>query len=191
MIKIGILSSYNGSGFDALYNAIKNNVLDAEISIVISNNTKAKVLENAKNRDIPNFIVNSKIYPNDNLDDKITSLLLEHKCDYIFLSGFMKKIEKKLLKTFENRILNSHPSLLPSFGGKGMYGRFVHEAVIKAKAKKAGVTIHYVNENYDEGKYLLQNELEVADQESVDSLENRVKELESLTIVEAFKILIK
>ena len=189
MIKIGILSSHNGSGFDALYEAIQDNKLNAEVSVVISNNSSSNVLKNAKKRNISNYVVNSKIYENENLDEKITNLLKEHKCDYIFLSGYMKKIEKNLLKSFENKIFNSHPSLLPAFGGHGMYGSLVHEAVIKQKASKTGVTIHYVNENYDEGEYLLQKSLEVYENESVESLENRVKDLEASTIVEAFKLL--
>lgn len=186
MIKIGILSSYNGSGFDALYKAINEKVLDAQISVVISNNTGANVLKNAASRNIPNFLVNSKIFPDENIDKKITELLLEHSCDYVFLSGYMKKIEENLLKNFPNKIINSHPALLPNFGGRGMYGRFVHEAVVKAKSKESGATIHYVNENYDEGSFVIQKSLKIEENESVDSVESRVKSLETIAIVEAF-----
>lgn len=186
MIKIGVLSSYNGSGFDALYEAINNKVLDAEIVVVLSNNTDANVLKNAKKRAIPNFLVNKKVFPDINLDEQITSILVNYACDYVFLAGFMKKIEKNLLKTFPNKIVNSHPALLPKFGGVGMYGRFVHEAVVKNSEEKTGVTIHFVNENYDEGEYILQKSLEIKENESVLSVETRVKELETKAIVEAF-----
>ena len=103
----------------------------------------------------------------------------------------MKKIESNLLNAFPNKIINTHPALLPSiYGGKGMYGRFVHEAVIKNKEKKSGVTIHYVNEVYDEGEIILTKELELDNNETVDSLEDKIKELESIAIVEAFEKLL-
>lgn len=188
--RIGILSSHNGSGFDTLQEACENKELDAQIVLVISNNTDAKVLKKASNKNIPNFIVNAKKYPEENLDEKITKLMSEFKVDYIFLSGFMKKIEKNLVSTFENKIVNSHPALLPKFGGKGMYGTNVHKAVIQAKQKESGCTIHFVNENYDEGEFILQNSIKLEENESVESLEEKIKILESKSIVQAFKKLI-
>ncbi len=191
MKKIGILASYNGSGFETIQKAIQNNEFDAKVVVVITNNTNAGVLQKAQSYNIPHFIINDKRYPNENLDEKITKLLLEFECDYIFLSGYMKKIESKLLSAFPNKIINTHPAILPSiYGGVGMYGRFVHEAVIKNGEKKSGVTIHYVNEVYDEGEKILVKELELEEDETVDSLENRIKELEKDAIVEAFKKLL-
>src|SRR5574344_1068126 len=158
MKKIGILASYNGSGFETIQKAIEDKILDA------------------------------KVVPNENLDLKITNILKEYECDYIFLSGFMKKIEDNMLKTFENKIINTHPAILPSiYGGAGMYGHFVHEAVVKNGEKKSGVTIHYVNENYDEGEKILIKELLLDENETAETLENRIKELEKIAIVEAFK----
>lgn len=191
MKKIGILASYNGSGFETIQKAIQNNEFDAKVVVIITNNTNAGVLQKAQSYNIPHFIINDKRYPNENLDEKITKLLLEFECDYIFLSGYMKKIESKLLSAFPNKIINTHPAILPSiYGGVGMYGRFVHEAVIKNGEKKSGVTIHYVNEVYDEGEKILVKELELAVNETVDSLETRIKELEKEAIVEAFKKLL-
>lgn len=187
MQRIGILSSHNGSGFDTIQKACEEKKLNAQIVLVISNNTNAKVLEKAEKNNVPNFIINSKKYPNENLDKKITNLMKEFKVDYIFLSGYMKKIEENLIKGFENRIINSHPALLPKFGGKGMYGSFVHKAVINAKEKESGCTIHFVNENYDEGEYILQNKILLEENETLETLENKIKELESLTIIQAFK----
>ncbi len=191
MIKIGILSSHNGSGFSSIQNACEKNILNAQVVVVISNNTTAKVLEKAAKKEIPNYLINSKLFPDQNLDEKITNLMLEHEVDYIFLSGYMKKIEKNLLSSFENKILNSHPALLPNFGGPGMFGRNVHEAVIAAKVKEAGVTIHTINENYDEGEYILQKSIDVLDNDTVDSIEEKIKHLESIAIVEAFQKLLK
>lgn len=185
MKKIGILSSHNGSGFDTIVHACENKILDAHVMVVISNNSNAQVLQKAQQKDIPNFIVNSKLYPEENLDEKITMLLQTYKCDVVFLSGYMKKIENNLLKAFPNAIVNSHPALLPKFGGVGMYGTKVHEAVIAAKEKISGCTVHFVNEHYDEGEYILQNTLLLEENETVETLENKIKELESVTIIEA------
>ena len=191
MTKIGILASYNGSGFETIQKAINEKILDAKVVVVITNNSNAGVLEKAESYNIPYFVINDKRYPGQDIDDKITRLLLEFGCDYIFLSGYMKKIESKLLSAFPNKIINTHPAILPSqYGGKGMYGRFVHEAIIENKEKKSGVTIHYVNEVYDEGEKILVKELLLDENETVDSLENRIKELEKEAIVEAFKKLL-
>ena len=191
MKRIGILASYNGSGFETIQKAIEDKILDAQIVVVVTNNSTANVLNKADKYNIPNFIINDKRYPNEDLDERITRLLVEFKCDYIFLSNIKKKIESKLLKAFQNKIVNTHPALLPSiYGGKGMYGRFVHEAIIKNGEKISGVTIHYVNEVYDEGEIILTKELEILENETVDSLENRIKDLESIAIVEAFKKLL-
>ena len=185
--KIGILASYNGSGFETIQKAINEKILNAKVVVVITNNSNAGVLEKAESYDIPHFVINDKRYPGQDIDDKITRLLLEFGCDYIFLSGYMKKIESKLLSAYPNKIVNTHPAILPSiYGGAGMYGRFVHEAVIKNGEKKSGVTIHYVNEVYDEGEKILVKELELDPNETVETLENRIKDLEKVAIVEAF-----
>ena len=191
MKRIGILSSHNGSGFETIQKACQNKELDAQVVLVISNNSDAKVLQKAENENIPNFIINSKKYPNENLDRKITKLMNEFKVDFIFLSGYMKKLEKELITTYKNRIINSHPALLPKFGGKGMYGSNVHKAVIEANEKKSGCTIHFVNENYDEGEYILQKKLDISNSETVESLEDRIKSLEAKAIVEALQKVIK
>lgn len=188
MTKIGILASYNGSGFETIQKAIENKILDAKVVVVITNNTNAGVLEKAESYNIPYFIINDKRYPGLDIDDKITRLLLEFGCDYIFLSGYMKKIESKLLSAYPNKIINTHPAILPSiYGGVGMYGRFVHEAVIKNSEKESGVTIHFVNEVYDEGEKILVKKLKLEENETVDTLEEKIKNLEKEAIVEAFK----
>jgi len=181
MKKIAILASHNGSGFEAIHNAILEQRLSLKIEIVISNNPDAQVLKKAKKFKIPTAVINKST--DENPDAKIYEVLQNHACETIFLSGYMKKLSSLLTQGFY--IINSHPSLLPKFGGTGMYGRFVHEAVIEAKEQQSGVTVHEVNENYDEGKILLQNSLELTQDETVDTLEERVKALEKETIVEA------
>ena len=188
MKKIGILASYNGSGFETIQKAIEDGILDAKVEVIITNNSNAGVLEKASKYGIKSFVINKNLFPNENLDLKIAQTIKEFECDYIFLSGFMKKIEDNMLKTFENKIINTHPAILPSiYGGAGMYGHFVHEAVVKNGEKKSGVTIHYVNENYDEGEKILIKELFLNENETAETLENRIKELEKIAIVEAFK----
>jgi len=191
MKKIGILSSHNGSGYVTLDKACKEGRLDAQIVVVISNNSKANVLQIAESRGTNTHVINQNLFPDENLDQKITALLQEYECDYIFLSGYMKKLETILVSTYENKIVNSHPALLPKFGGKGMYGRNVHDAVIQAKEKESGVTIHFVNEEYDKGEFILQNSLKIEEGCSVEELENNIKSLESTSIVEAFQKLIQ
>ncbi|PNV82374.1 MAG: phosphoribosylglycinamide formyltransferase [Sulfurimonas sp.] len=183
MTKVAVLSSHNGSGFNALYEALIKKELNIELVLVISNNQNALVLQNAANYAIDNFVVNSKTDANP--DEKIALLLKEYGCEYIFLSGYMKKLSSTLTRNFN--IINSHPALLPNYGGEGMYGRYVHEAVIKNREKESGVTIHKVNENYDEGEILLQKKVTLSEDESVESLEKKIKMLEQLAIVEVFK----
>lgn len=188
MKKIGILASYNGSGFETIQKAIEQGILNAKICVIITNNSDAGVLQKASKYCIKSFVINKNLFPNENLDLKIAQTLKAYECDYIFLSGFMKKIEENMLKTFPERIINTHPAILPSiYGGAGMYGHFVHEAVVKNGEKKSGVTIHYVNENYDDGEKILIKELDLNENETAESLENRIKELEKTAIVEAFK----
>ena len=188
MKKIGILASYNGSGFETIQKAIETGILNAKVEVIITNNSDAGVLEKASKYGIKSFVINKNLFPDENLDLKIAQTLKEYECDYIFLSGFMKKIEDNMLKTFENKIINTHPAILPSiYGGAGMYGHFVHEAVVKNGEKKSGVTIHYVNENYDEGEKILIKELLLDENETAQTLENKIKELEKIAIVEAFK----
>ncbi|MEA2049617.1 MAG: phosphoribosylglycinamide formyltransferase [Campylobacterota bacterium] len=183
MTKIAIFSSHNGSGFEALYEASIKKELDIEIGVIISNNSAANVLKKAKNLDIPNYIVNDKVC--DNVENRLVELLKEYRCEYIFLSGYMKKISPLITNNY--KVINSHPALLPAYGGAGMYGKYVHEAVVANKEKNSGVTIHEVNENYDEGAIILQNSLTLDENETPESLETKIKALEKITIVQGFQ----
>lgn len=187
MKNLAILASHNGSGFDSIYEAILNNTLDVEIKLVVSNNTNAVVLQKANRYGLTNFLVNSKT--DKNPDQALYQLLQESECKYIFLSGYMKKLSSKITRNF--KVINSHPSLLPHYGGAGMYGRFVHEAVIRDKQKRSGITIHEVSTIYDEGEIIYQESLELSEDETVESLELRIKELEKDTIIKALKICLK
>lgn len=181
MCNLAIFASHNGSSIDPINAAIKSGRLKANLCLIITNNSNAPVLQKAKLLNIPSYIINDKTCQN--VDTSLTTLLNQYNCTNIFLAGYMKKISSQLTKQF--RIINSHPSLLPKFGGKGMYGRFVHNAVIAHKELQSGVTIHYVNENYDEGAIILQQSISIVKDETPLSLENKIKALEKKVIVEA------
>ena len=187
MQKIAIFASHNGSGFDAIYEAILSKKLNAEIVFILSNNTNAPVLTKAKNHHIEHFVVNNKT--DKNPDKQIFSLLKHYNCSYIFLSGYMKMVSADITKNFT--VINSHPSLLPKYGGYGMYGRKVHEAVVENKEVKSGITIHKVNEIYDDGEIILQKELVLNKDESAITLEKRLKIIEKIAIVEGLNKCLK
>ncbi len=184
---IAIFASRNGSNLEPIQKAIKQNKLNANIVLLISNNTNAPVLLKAEQLNINTKVINSK--NSSDITKDIYTELIKYDCKYIVLSGYMKKIDSLITNNFT--ILNTHPALLPSYGGAGMYGKYVHEAVIKNKEQYSGATVHYVNENYDEGKIILQEKLLLDIDETVDSLENKVKELEKKLIVQALQICLK
>jgi phosphoribosylglycinamide formyltransferase-1 len=187
MKNIAVFASHNGSGLDAIVSAVNDGILPLKITLVLSNNTNAKVLQKAKIYKLTCKLVNTKTDANP--DETIYKLLKENKCDYIFLSGYMKKLSPMLTCNF--KIINSHPSLLPKYGGTGMYGRFVHEAVIKNNENTSGVTLHEVNENYDEGKIILQKSLTILPEDTVDTLEEKIKNLEKKAIIEGLALCLK
>ncbi len=181
MINIAILASHNGSGYDTVRQACEENILKLNIKLIISNNTNAPVLEKAKKYGVDNYLVNAKT--SEDVDNTIYDLLKKYDCDYVFLFGYMKKLSPNITQNF--KVINSHPSLLPKYGGAGMYGRLVHEAVVKNKEKKSGVSIHEVNENYDDGAIILQKELLLSSDETPLSLEIKIKKIEKIAIIEA------
>ena len=179
---IALFASHNGSILESLNKYLQTT--QDSIQLIITNNSNANVLNKAKSFNIDSCIVNNSLY--ENPDQKILELLQEYECNFIILAGYMKKISPSVIKNYT--IINSHPALLPKFGGKGMYGRYVHEAVINNKEKTSGVTIHYVNENYDEGALILQKEINLDSNETVGSLEKKIKKLEQIALIEALQI---
>lgn len=187
MKKLAILASYNGSALDAIYEAITSKKLNFEISVIISNNTNAVVLQKAEKLGLAAHLVNTTT--SESPDEAIFNLLNQTQSDYVFLAGYMKKISTQITNNFS--VINSHPALLPKYGGKGMYGHHVHEAVIANKESQSGVTIHNVNENYDEGKIILQKSLSLSHDETALTLETKIKALEKIAIVEALQLCLK
>jgi len=181
-MNLAILASYNATALDAIQNAIANKVLnDVKVKLLISNNTDARAFKRAQKYNIASKLINATLYQD--IDEELFDTLYNNDIDIIFLAGYMKKIPPKVIQNF--KIINSHPALLPKFGGKGMFGSNVHKAVVQSKEKISGVTVHQVNENYDDGKIILQKSLVLHQNETAESLELRIKALEKVAIVEA------
>lgn len=173
MKRIAILAS--GSGTNA-ENIIKffNNHDDIVVTEVLSNKKDAKVLERAKNLGIEHRSFNRNDFSN---SDVVLNILKE-QADYIVLAGFLWKIPGNIIEAFPNKIINIHPALLPNYGGKGMYGMHVHESVIANKEEESGITIHYVNENYDEGATIFQTKIAVLQNDSAEDVAQKIHKLE-------------
>ncbi|ROL57053.1 phosphoribosylglycinamide formyltransferase [Bacteroidetes/Chlorobi group bacterium Naka2016] len=178
-LRIGFLASHNGSNMQAIIDSIKRGELDAIPAVVISNNSNAFALERARREGIPAYHISSKQYPTEEeLDKAILETLIKHNVNIVCLAGYMKKVGPKVLNYFKNRVLNIHPALLPKFGGKGMFGKYVHEAVLKAGEKESGCTVHLVDEIYDHGRILGQKIVPVFPDDTVETLAQRVLEQE-------------
>ena len=145
------------------------------IRLIVCNNPNANVLKRAEQNKIQSILINKEEFYG---GDVLANRLKDEKIDLIVCAGFLWKIPNNILKAFPNKIVNIHPALLPKFGGKGMYGLNVHKVVIDSKEKESGITIHYLNEHYDEGKIILQKKWEVASNETPESLAQKVQTLE-------------
>ena len=192
MKKLGILVSGQGSNMTAILNACEQGYLQDEFEVVISSNPNAKSLTKAKERKIDVISFNETTNKNSEvLDTSICEVLHEHKVDLVLLAGFIKKIGPKVLSVYEGSILNIHPSLLPKYGGQGLYGINVHRAVIGAGEKKSGATIHLVNSDYDKGTILAQKSVIVDADDTPESLAAKVLEVEHVLYVETVKKIIE
>ncbi len=174
-MNIGFLASHGGSNMQAIIDACKAGRLNANPAVVISNNGDSRALERAATEGIPGYYLSSKTHPEPNdLDQAILAALMLHRVDIVALAGYMKKLGPKTLACFKGRILNIHPALLPKFGGQGMYGIRVHEAVLAAGEKESGVTVHLVDEEYDRGPILAQTRVPVMPGDTPEKLAERV-----------------
>lgn len=187
-VKIVIFASGEGSNFINIYNNIVKGEIKAEIVLLISNNPKSGAVKFAENNSINFEIVNEFRFGNQKNVSKQYEIILElYNPDLILLAGFMKKIPNNIVSKFERRIINIHPSLLPKYGGKGYYGRNVHKAVLESNDKYTGVTVHYVNSNYDQGDIILQKKINIEDYDTIELLSNRVLKLEHEVYFEVVK----
>ena len=187
-LRLGFLASHGGSNMQAIIDACKDGRLDAKPAVVISNNSESTALERARREGIPHFHLSSATHPDPaELDAAILRTLEEHGVDLVILAGYMKLLGPETLTRYRGRILNIHPALLPKFGGKGLYGKKVHEAVLAAGERVTGVTIHLVDERYDAGPIVVQSEVPVLDGDTVDSLAARVLQREHQLFAETLQ----
>lgn len=172
----------------AIIDAYKKGETTAIPAVVISNNSKSFALQRAKDEGIPNFHISSASYPeSDDLDNAIIEKMEEFGVNLIILAGYMKKIGVGILRKYKGKILNIHPALLPKFGGEGMYGMNVHKAVIEAKEKESGPTVHLVDEEYDNGRILNQMKIDVNENDTPESLAEKVLAVEHLIYIDTIK----
>ena len=174
-INLGVLASGRGSNLQSIIDAAEKGELAAAVRVVISNNSKAYALERARNHNIPAIHLSHKQFEtSEEFDTALIGTLRKHEVELVVLAGYMKLISPKVCEAYRNRILNIHPALLPSFGGKGMYGIHVHEAVLESGAKISGLTVHIVDEQYDHGPIVLQKPVPVQDDDDPESLAARI-----------------
>ena len=173
-IKIALFASGSGSNAENIANYYSKSTV-FEFPLIISNKADAYVHERAKKLQIPSFTFSREDFL---AGDKIITFLKGYEIDYIVLAGFLLKIPNSLVEAYPNRIINIHPALLPKFGGKGMYGHHVHQAVADAGETESGITIHYVNGNYDEGNVIFQAKCPVLPTDTPDMIAEKVHALE-------------
>ena len=174
MKRMVIFASGSGTNAENVIKYFQKTSL-AEVTLVLTNKKDAKVLDRAKKLSIPaqNFTKNEFVN-----SDKIVTILKDENPDLIVLAGFLLKFPEFILKEFPNKVINIHPALLPKYGGKGMYGMHVHESVVKNKEAETGITIHYVNENYDEGAIIFQDRFILSENETAETVASKIHELE-------------
>lgn len=187
MFKIAVLVSGGGSNLQSIIDSVESNYLNCSIEYVISDKMGAFAIERAKKYNIKTFVFEKKEYSS-NLSDKILELL-DGKVDLIVLAGFLSILRGNIIEKFKNRIINIHPSLIPSFCGKGAYGLKVHEKAIEYGVKITGCTVHFVDEGTDTGSIIIQKAVEVCDNDTPEILQERVLLEEHKALPEAIKMI--
>lgn len=173
MKKIAIFASGEGTNAERIIRYFAERKT-AEVALVITNKMQAGVLKRASRLGIPAVVITAAEFA----EGEALRVLRSHDIDFIVLAGFLLKVPEDILHDYPHRIVNIHPALLPKFGGKGMYGEHVHRAVINAGEVESGITIHYINEQYDEGSIIFQASCPVLPEDTADTLAQRVHELE-------------
>ena len=190
--RIAVFLSGGGSNLQALIDGTKIGILSAKIVWVVSSMRKAYGLKRAEKEKIESFVFKMKKYSSpEAASEDLLSKLKERNIDYIALAGYLKLLPENVVKAYKNRIINIHPALLPKYGGKGMYGHFVHEAVIANKDKESGPTAHLADEIYDNGKILEQIKIPVMESDTPETLAARILEQEHKLYPRALEKLIK
>lgn len=185
--RIAIFASGNGTNAENIINHFKNSDL-AEVILVFSNSKKAKVVEKAVQHNIQTVLFTSDEL---NKENGVLKTLLSHQIDYIILAGFLLKFPKYILEHFPDRVINIHPALLPKYGGKGMYGMHIHKAVVENMEDETGITIHSVNENYDEGAVIFQAKTKISRDDTPEQVAKKIHALEQKHFPNVIESIIK
>ena len=172
--KIAILVSGTGTNAINIIEYFEKNSV-ADVALVVSNKTDALAVEKAQNKGVKTIVFNNESFKKNSL---VLNYLKSESIDFIILAGFLMKVPNDIIHAYPNKIVNLHPSLLPKYGGKGMYGNHVHRAVIEAQESESGISIHFVNEEYDEGAIIFQAKVSVEKKDSVEVLAQKVRQLE-------------
>jgi phosphoribosylglycinamide formyltransferase-1 len=184
LLRIGALASHEGTTLQAILDACADGSLAARVVAVVSNNSDSGALRRARAAGADALHISSKTHPGPELlDGTITNALCERGVEVVMLAGYMKKLGPQLLSRYQGRILNTHPALLPKFGGHGMYGLRVHEAVLRAGDSESGPSVHLVDAEYDTGRVLAQAQVPVVSGDTPESLAARVQERERRLVV--------
>jgi len=187
--KLGVLISGGGTNLQAIIDSIKMGEINGQVVVIISDNNKAYGLERGKKEGIRTEFIDYKALSPAEYNKRILEILHEESVDLVVLAGYLKVLGKEIIEDYKNRIINIHPSLIPSFCGKGFYGEKVHKAVLEKGVKLTGVTVHFVDEGTDTGEILLQEAVEVLENDTVDSLQQRVLKVEHRLLIKAIKML--
>ena len=172
--KIAILVSGTGTNAINIIEYFEKNSV-ADVVLVISNKTDALAVEKARNKGVKTVVFNNESFKKSGV---VLDYLMSQSVDFIVLAGFLIKISNDIIRAYPNKIVNLHPSLLPKYGGKGMYGKRVHRAVIEAQEPESGISIHFVNKEYDEGAIIFQAKVSVEKGDSVEVLTKKIQKLE-------------
>ena len=187
-LALGVLASHGGTNLQAIIDSCRSGAIDAEVRVVISNNSRSLALERARRANIPASHLSSSTHPTpDLLDEAITETLHRHGVQVVALAGYMKMLGTRTLDAYRSRILNVHPALLPKFGGQGMYGERVHEAVLASGERVSGVTVHLVDEVYDHGPVVAQTQVPVLPDDTPGALAAKVLEQEHILYPETIQ----
>jgi phosphoribosylglycinamide formyltransferase-1 len=188
-LNICVFASGSGTNLHALIKASIKGIIKSKIVLIISNNSNSGALKIAEKYKIPHLHLSSKLFKSESeLADAILLNLKKYKINFIVLAGYMKLLNSKIIKKFKNKIINIHPALLPSYGGKGMFGINVHTAVLNNKEKITGATVHLVNEVYDSGLIILQKKVKVMPSDTPEILQKRVLKTEHKILPQAVKL---
>ena len=179
MINLAVMASHEGTSLQSVIDYLSSKATQCRLVLVISNNRKSKALARAEKASIPTQHISTLTHGSRSLADQaIAKTLIDESIDWLLLLGYMKPVTAPILEALPERVINVHPSLLPKFGGKGFYGRFVHKAVLDSGDTVTGATLHHVSEIYDRGQVISQKEVPVKRQDEIEVLETRVKKAE-------------